>query len=126
MEVRSATSGGVARRRLLRRGESRCAFANGRIFFNTLDGHTVAVDAKTGKEMWRTKLGDINNGETITMAPLVVKDKVLVGNSGGELGVRGWIAALDADDGQNRLERLQHRSRQRRADRREFQAVLSQ
>ena len=58
-------------------------YANGRIFYNTLDGHTVAVDAQTGRESWKTKLYDINKGETITMAPLVVKDKVLVGNSGG-------------------------------------------
>jgi lanthanide-dependent methanol dehydrogenase len=41
------------------------------------------------KVIWKTKLGDINTGETITMAPLVVKGKVLVGDSGGELGVRG-------------------------------------
>jgi len=76
------------------------ACANGRIFYNTLDGHTVAVDAQTGKELWKTKLGDINKGETITMAPLVVKNKVLVGNSGGEMGVRGWVTALSADNGQ--------------------------
>jgi PQQ-dependent dehydrogenase (methanol/ethanol family) len=75
------------------------AFADGRIFFNTLDAQTVAVDAKTGKEIWRAKLGDINHGETMTMAPLVVKDKVLVGNSGGEFGVRGWLTALDAASG---------------------------
>jgi PQQ-dependent dehydrogenase (methanol/ethanol family) len=76
------------------------AYASGRIFYNTLDGHTVAVDAPTGKEIWKTKLGDINKGETITMAPLVVKDKVLVGNSGGEMGVRGWLTALSTDNGQ--------------------------
>jgi PQQ-dependent dehydrogenase (methanol/ethanol family) len=76
------------------------AYANGRIFYNTLDGHTVAVDAQTGKEIWKTKLGDINKGETLTMAPLVVKDKVLVGNSGGEMGVRGWVTALSTDNGQ--------------------------
>ena len=70
-----------------------------KFFYNTLDGITVAVDAQTGKEVWRTKLGNIHVGETITMAPLVVKNKVLVGNSGGEMGVRGWIAALDADSG---------------------------
>ena len=75
------------------------AHADGRVFFNTLDNHTVAVDAETGKEIWRTRLGDINRGETMTMAPLVVKGKVLVGNSGGELGVRGWITALDAATG---------------------------
>jgi PQQ-dependent dehydrogenase (methanol/ethanol family) len=75
------------------------AYANGKVFFNTLDDQTIAVDAKTGQEVWRTKLGDIKQGETMTMAPLVVKDKVLVGNSGGELGVRGWITALDAGTG---------------------------
>jgi lanthanide-dependent methanol dehydrogenase len=75
------------------------AYADGRVFFNTLDNFTIAVDAQTGRELWRTKLGDISRGETMTMAPLVVKGKVLVGNSGGELGVRGWIAALDAATG---------------------------
>lgn len=75
------------------------AYLDGRIFFNTLDNHTVAVDAKTGKEIWKTKLGDINKGETMTMAPLVVKGKVLVGNSGGEMGVRGWLTALDSESG---------------------------
>jgi glucose dehydrogenase len=45
------------------------AFDNGKIFLNTLDNHTVAIDAKTGKELWHTKLGEINRGETITMAP---------------------------------------------------------
>ncbi len=76
-----------------------CVFDDGRIFYNTLDCHTVAVDAKTGKEVWKTKVGDINKGETMTMAPLVVKGKVLVGNSGGEFGVRGWLTALDAKTG---------------------------
>jgi PQQ-dependent dehydrogenase (methanol/ethanol family) len=75
------------------------AYANGRIFMNLLDNHTVAVDAKTGKELWRTRMGDVALGESMTMAPLVVKDKVLVGNSGGEFGVRGWLAALDAANG---------------------------
>src|SRR5687768_3930003 len=55
------------------------AYSDGKIFYNTLDAQTVAVDAETGKEVWRTRLGDINRGETMTMAPLVVKDKVLVG-----------------------------------------------
>ncbi len=75
------------------------AYSNGRIYFNTLDDHTVAVDATTGEEVWSTKLGDINRGETMTMAPLVVKGKVLVGNSGGEFGVRGWLTALDENSG---------------------------
>ena len=75
------------------------AFWNGMIFLNTLDGRTIAVDAETGSERWSTKLGDLNRGETFTMAPIVVKNKVLVGNSGGEFGVRGWLAALDVGTG---------------------------
>jgi lanthanide-dependent methanol dehydrogenase len=74
-------------------------YDNGTIFFNTLDNRTVALDAATGEERWVTTLGDVNKGETMTMAPLVVKGKVLVGNSGGELGVRGWLTALDAASG---------------------------
>jgi lanthanide-dependent methanol dehydrogenase len=75
------------------------AYWNGSIIFNTLDGRTIALDANTGQEKWVTKLGDINKGETITMAPLVAKGKVIVGNSGGEFGVRGWLIALDAATG---------------------------
>src|ERR1041385_4657351 len=74
-------------------------YADGTIFLNTLDNRTVALDATSGKEKWVTKLGDLNKGETITMAPLVVKDKVLIGNSGGEMGVRGLLTALDAKTG---------------------------
>jgi PQQ-dependent dehydrogenase (methanol/ethanol family) len=87
---------GVACCDIVNRG---AAYAHGRIFYNTLDNYTVAVDAQTGQEVWKTKLGDINKGETMTMAPLVVKDKVLVGNSGGEFGVRGWMTALDVGSG---------------------------
>ena len=75
------------------------AYYNGKIYYNLLDDQTVAVDANTGKEVWKTRLGDINAGESITMAPIVAKGKVLVGNSGGEFGVRGWLAGLDADTG---------------------------
>lgn len=74
-------------------------FTDGKIIYNTLDDYTVAVDASTGKEVWRTKMGEINKGETMTMAPLLIKDKVLVGDSGGEMGVRGWAAALDVKTG---------------------------
>jgi PQQ-dependent dehydrogenase (methanol/ethanol family) len=87
---------GVACCDVVNRGE---AYVDGKVIINTLDDHTIAVDAATGKELWNTKLGDINRGETITMAPFVVKDKVLVGNSGGEMGVRGWITALDVNTG---------------------------
>ncbi len=92
----SASSKGVACCDVVNRG---AAYYKGRIYFNTLDMHTVAVDAETGKEVWKATLGDINKGESLTMAPIVVKGKVLVGNSGGEFGVRGWLCALDADSG---------------------------
>jgi PQQ-dependent dehydrogenase (methanol/ethanol family) len=91
-----AAAQGVACCDVVNRG---AVVADGRVFFNTLDGQTIGLDAATGHELWRAKLGDINRGETITMAPLVVKDKVLVGNSGGEFGVRGWLVALDAKTG---------------------------
>src|SRR5690606_8110713 len=71
----------------------------GTFYFATLDGQAIALDATSGAERWRAQLGDINKGETITMAPLVVKGKLLVGNSGGEYGVRGWLTALDAKTG---------------------------
>lgn len=92
----AAAAQGVACCDVVNRG---AAYWNGRIFYNTLDNHTVAVDAATGKEIWKTRLGDINKGESMTMAPIVVKGKVLVGNSGGELGVRGWLTAMDAESG---------------------------
>ncbi len=92
----SASSQGVACCDVVNRG---AAYDDGRVFFNTLDGQTVAVDAQDGHELWRAQLGDIRRGETMTMAPVVVNGKVLVGNSGGEFGVRGWLTALDAQGG---------------------------
>jgi PQQ-dependent dehydrogenase (methanol/ethanol family) len=81
---------------VVNRGE---VYDNGKIFYNTLDDHTVAVDAKTGKEVWATKLGEITRGMTLTMAPIAVKGKILVGNSGGEMGIRGWVTAVDENTG---------------------------
>ena len=66
----AAAAQGVACCDVVNRG---AAYADGKIFFNTLDDHTVALDADTGRELWRTKLGEITRGETMTMAPLVVK-----------------------------------------------------
>jgi len=91
-----AASQGVACCDVVNRG---AAYADGKVVFNTLDGQTIAVDANSGKEVWRTQLADINKGESITMAPLIVKNKVLVGNSGGEFGIRGWLIALDLGSG---------------------------
>lgn len=73
--------------------------ADGKLIYNTLDDHTVAVDASTGKEVWRTQVDNVETGATTTMAPLVVSGKVLVGNSGGEMGVLGMLTALDLKTG---------------------------
>jgi PQQ-dependent dehydrogenase (methanol/ethanol family) len=70
------------------------------IYLTTLDGQAISLDAGSGKERWRKQLGNINKGETITMAPFVAGGKVLIGNSGGEYGVRGWVIALDAGTGE--------------------------
>jgi lanthanide-dependent methanol dehydrogenase len=91
-----ANAQGVACCDVVNRG---AAYADGRLFFNTLDNDAIALDAATGQEVWRTHMGEISLGQTMTMAPLVVKDRVLVGNSGGELGVRGWLTALDTATG---------------------------
>jgi PQQ-dependent dehydrogenase (methanol/ethanol family) len=91
-----ASAQGVACCDVVNRG---AVYADGKVIITTLDDHVVAVDANTGKEIWKTKVGSIDIGETLTMAPLVVHDKVLVGNSGGEMGVRGWLAALDLATG---------------------------
>lgn len=93
----AAAARGVACCDVVNRG---AVWWKGSIIFNTLDGRTIALDAANGQEKWVAELTDINRGETITMAPIVVKDKVLVGNSGGEFGVRGWLTALDAATGQ--------------------------
>ncbi len=87
---------GVACCDVVNRGAS---YADGVVVYNTLDNRTVAVDANSGQLRWSATLGDISRGETMTMAPLIVKDKVLVGNSGGEMGVRGWLTALDLKSG---------------------------
>ncbi|HEX5236155.1 MAG TPA: PQQ-dependent dehydrogenase, methanol/ethanol family [Silvibacterium sp.] len=75
------------------------AYADGKVIYNTLDAHTVAVDANTGQKVWETAVGDIKLGETITMAPVVVKNVVLTGISGGELGVRGRLTGIDLKSG---------------------------
>jgi len=74
-------------------------FADGKIVYNLLDGHTVAVDAQTGREVWKTVVADPTIGETVTGMTLVVGNKVILGNSGGEFGVRGWVKALDLATG---------------------------
>jgi PQQ-dependent dehydrogenase (methanol/ethanol family) len=89
-------SQGVACCDVVNRGGS---VSNGKYIFNTLDGQTIALDVQTGKALWRVQLGNINKGETMTMAPTVANGRVYVGNSGGEMGVRGWVIALDENTG---------------------------
>ena len=69
------------------------------IFLNQLDGHIVALNAKTGEMLWKMENSDIAMGSTLTIAPFVVKDKVIVGTSGAELGVRGYATAYNIKDG---------------------------
>ncbi len=75
------------------------AYADGKIILNQADAHVVALDAKTGKEIWRVANGDPKKGETMTSAPMIVKDKVIVGISGGEFGVQGRVPAYNLADG---------------------------
>jgi len=75
------------------------AMLGGTLFMGTVDAHLVAVDAKSGRLQWDTKVADAAQGYAVTMAPLVVKDKVIIGTAGGEQGIRGFIAAYDATTG---------------------------
>ncbi|HVP99255.1 MAG TPA: PQQ-binding-like beta-propeller repeat protein [Roseiarcus sp.] len=72
-----------------------------KVFFPTLDATLVALDAKTGKVDWEAKVEDWKTGYYMTMAPLIVKGKVLVGVAGGEFGVRGFVEAFDANTGKS-------------------------
>lgn len=75
------------------------AYADGKIIAAALDTKVYALDAKTGKVIWSVGNGDPKLGQTMTSAPLVVKDKVIVGISGGEYGVRGYLTAYDLNTG---------------------------
>ena len=66
------------------------------LFMGTLDAHLIAIDAKNGRPLWNIAVADVKLAYSITMAPLVVKDKVIVGVGGGEFGIRGFVAAYDA------------------------------
>ena len=69
------------------------------LFMGTIDGHLVAVNAKSGRLIWDVALARPEAGYSLTLAPLVVKDKVIVGPAGGEYGIRGFLAAFDAKTG---------------------------
>ena len=72
------------------------------IFFGSLDGRLIALDAKTGKENWSVQSTPTDGNYSITGAPRIVKDMVIIGNGGGELGVRGYITAYDVSSGEMR------------------------
>jgi len=75
------------------------AYGDGKLIYNLLDDNTVAVDAQTGRQVWRVKLDDLTNGTTLTQSAFVVGGKVYVGSSGGEMGTNGWFQALSVKDG---------------------------
>lgn len=75
------------------------ALYNDQVFVATVDAHLIALDAKTGKVTWKVSVGDPKALQYITLAPLAAKGKIMVGSSGGETGVRGFIAAFDAVSG---------------------------
>ena len=75
------------------------SYADGKIFLHQADTTLVALDAKTGKVVWSVKNGDPSKGETGTSSPMIFKDKVIVGISGGEFGVRGSVTAYNMKDG---------------------------
>ena len=76
------------------------AMLDGKLFRTTLDAYVVAMDAATGEELWRTNSIDYKNGYSFTVAPLVVDGVVIVGISGGEYGIRGYVEGYDANTGE--------------------------
>ena len=73
-----------------------------KVYVGTLDGFLVALDARSGREIWSTQVADYRDGYSITVAPLAAKDKVIVGVAGGEFAIRGFVDAYDAATGQRR------------------------
>jgi alcohol dehydrogenase (cytochrome c) len=75
------------------------AILGDKIFLATLDDNMIAINAKTGKEIWKTQVADPKQRYSMTHAPLVIKDKVIAGVAGGEFGIRGFIAAWEVNTG---------------------------
>jgi alcohol dehydrogenase (cytochrome c) len=75
------------------------AILGDKVFMGTLDAHVIALDSKTGNVVWDANTADYSKGYSITLAPLVIKNLVLIGVSGGEYGIRGFIDAYDAATG---------------------------
>ncbi len=92
----SASPGRLCCRGQVNRG---VAILNDTLFMATVDAHLIAIDAKNGRPIWKTRVGDASNAYGMTLAPLVIKDKVVVGVAGAEFGIRGYIAAYEATTG---------------------------
>lgn len=69
------------------------------LFMGTIDAHMLAIDARSGQLIWKTKVAEAAEQYSITMMPLVIRDKVIIGTAGGDLGIRGFIAAYDVKTG---------------------------
>lgn len=78
------------------------AILGDKVFLGTLDAHVVALDAKTGNVVWEKIAADYRTGHSFTVAPLAVKNLIVIGVSGGEYGIRGFIDAYDADTGERK------------------------
>src|SRR5947208_2388127 len=75
------------------------AISGDTLFMATIDAHLIAVDSKNGHPLWNTAVANAAAGYALTLAPLVIKDKVIVGTAGGEYGIRGFNAAYDVKTG---------------------------
>jgi len=75
------------------------AYADGRIFVAALDGRLIALDSKSGKLLWTAETVDAHSLQTVTGAPRAFKDRVVIGNAGADMGVRGYVTAYDAATG---------------------------
>ena len=76
------------------------AVLDDRVFMGTLDARLIALDRINGQPLWNAEVADVNLAYSVTMAPLVVKDKIIIGVGGGEYGIRGYVAAFDAETGE--------------------------
>jgi alcohol dehydrogenase (cytochrome c) len=76
------------------------AILGDRLYMGTVDAHLVALDARSGRVIWDVEVTDYRSGYAVTAAPLVVKDKIIVGIAGGEFGIRGFLDAYDAETGE--------------------------
>ncbi len=76
------------------------AVLDDKVYMGTLDARLIALDRVNGQPLWNVEVGDVDQSYSVTMAPLAVKDKIMVGVGGGEFGIRGYVAAFDAETGE--------------------------